>query len=64
MILRQAAQVRQKTLADFILESACQAAQNTLLDQRLEPFDCGEPMLNSWLVSAAGGRKKTAYVTV
>jgi uncharacterized protein (DUF1778 family) len=35
MILRQAAQVRQKTLTDFILESACQAAQDTLLDQRL-----------------------------
>ena len=35
MILRQAAQVRQKTLTEFILESACQAAQDTLLDQRL-----------------------------
>ena len=35
MILRQAAQVRQKSLTEFILESACQAAQETLLDQRL-----------------------------
>ena len=35
MILRQAAQVSQKTLTEFILESACQAAQDTLLDQRL-----------------------------
>ena len=35
MILRQAAQVRHKTLTEFILESACQAAQDTLLDQRL-----------------------------
>ena len=35
MILRQAAQVRQKSLTEFILDSACQAAQETLLDQRL-----------------------------
>ena len=35
MILRQAAQVKQKSLTEFILESACQAAQETLLDQRL-----------------------------
>ena len=35
MILREAAQVRRKTLTEFILESACQAAQDTLLDQRL-----------------------------
>ena len=35
MILRQAAQVKQKSLTEFILESACLAAQETLLDQRL-----------------------------
>lgn len=35
VILRRAAQVKHKSLTDFILESACQAAQETLLDQRL-----------------------------
>ncbi|CAH1079346.1 type II toxin-antitoxin system TacA family antitoxin [Candidatus Nitrotoga sp. 1052] len=34
-ILRRAAEVTHKSLTDFILESACQAAQETLLDQRL-----------------------------
>jgi uncharacterized protein (DUF1778 family) len=34
-ILRRAAEVAHKSLTDFILESACQAAEQTLLDQRL-----------------------------
>lgn len=35
MMLRRAAEVAQKSLTDFILDSACRAAENTLLDQRL-----------------------------
>ena len=35
MVLRRAADVGRKSLSDFILESACQAAEQTLLDQRL-----------------------------
>ena len=34
-VLRRAAEVAHKSLTDFILESACQAAEQTLLDQRL-----------------------------
>jgi uncharacterized protein (DUF1778 family) len=34
-ILRQAAEAAHKSLTDFILESACQAAEQTLIDQRL-----------------------------
>lgn len=34
-VLRRAAEVKQKSLTDFILDSACQAAEQTLLDQRL-----------------------------
>lgn len=34
-VLRRAADVSHKTLTDFILESACNAAEQTLLDQRL-----------------------------
>ena len=34
-VLRRAAEVSQKSMADFILDSACQAAEQTLLDQRL-----------------------------
>jgi uncharacterized protein (DUF1778 family) len=34
-ILRRAAIVAHKSLTDFVLESACQAAEQTLLDQRL-----------------------------
>ena len=34
-VLRRAADVAHKSLTDFILDSACQAAQQTLLDQRL-----------------------------
>lgn len=34
-VLRRAADVAQKSLTDFILDSACQAAEQTLLDQRL-----------------------------
>ena len=35
LVLRRAAEVAHKSLTDFILESACQAAEQTLLDQRL-----------------------------
>lgn len=34
-ILRRAASAAHKSLTDFILDSACQAAEKTLLDQRL-----------------------------
>jgi uncharacterized protein (DUF1778 family) len=34
-VLRRAAEVTHKSLTDFILESACLAAEQTLLDQRL-----------------------------
>lgn len=34
-VLRRAAEVSHKSLTDFILDSACLAAQETLLDQRL-----------------------------
>lgn len=35
MVLRRAAEVAHKSLTDFILDSACYAAEQTLLDQRL-----------------------------
>lgn len=34
-VLRRAADVAHKSLTDFILDSACQAAELTLMDQRL-----------------------------
>lgn len=34
-VLRRAANVAHKSLTDFILDSACRAAEQTLLDQRL-----------------------------
>ncbi len=34
-VLRRAAQVSHKSMTDFILDSATQAAEQTLLDQRL-----------------------------
>lgn len=34
-ILRRAAKVSNKSLTEFVLESACLAAEQTLLDQRL-----------------------------
>jgi len=34
-VLRRAAQVAHKSLTDYILDSACMAAEQTLLDQRL-----------------------------
>ena len=34
-VLRRAAEVSHKSLTDFILDSACRAAEQTLLDQRL-----------------------------
>ena len=34
-LLRKAAHARHKSLTDFILESACAAAEQTLLDERL-----------------------------
>ena len=35
VVLRRAAGLTRKSLTDFILDSACQAAEQTLLDQRL-----------------------------
>lgn len=35
VVLRRAAQVAHKSLTDYILDSACLAAEQTLLDQRL-----------------------------
>lgn len=35
LVLRRAADVARKSLTDFILDSACLAAEQTLLDQRL-----------------------------
>lgn len=35
MVLRRAAEVAHKSLTNFILDSACLAAEQTLLDQRL-----------------------------
>lgn len=35
VVLRRAAEVAHKSLTDFILDSACIAAEQTLLDQRL-----------------------------
>ena len=34
-ILKRAAEARHKTLTEFILDSACSAAEQTLLDRRL-----------------------------
>ena len=34
-VLRRAADVAHKSLTDFILDTACQAAEQTLIDQRL-----------------------------
>lgn len=34
-VLRRAAEVANKSLTDFVLDSACLAAEQTLLDQRL-----------------------------
>jgi uncharacterized protein (DUF1778 family) len=34
-VLRRAAEISHKSLTDFILDSACMAAEQTLLDQRL-----------------------------
>jgi uncharacterized protein (DUF1778 family) len=34
-VLRRAADAAHKSLTDFILESACQVAKETLIDQRL-----------------------------
>ena len=34
-VLRRAAEVAHKSLTDFVLDSACLAAEQTLLDQRL-----------------------------
>jgi uncharacterized protein (DUF1778 family) len=35
LVLRRAAEIAHKSLTDFILDSACLAAEQTLLDQRL-----------------------------
>ena len=41
-ILRRAADAARKSLTDFILDSACQAAEQTLLDQRLFMVPTGQ----------------------
>ena len=38
-VLRRAAEAAHKSLTDFILDSACRAAEQTLLDQRLFVVD-------------------------
>lgn len=46
-VLRRAADIAHKSLTDFILDSACQAAEQTLLDQRL--FLISGERYQSWL---------------
>lgn len=41
-ILKRAAEVRHKSLTEFILDSACSAAEQTLLDQRLFVVSTGQ----------------------
>ena len=41
-ILRRAAEAAHKSLTDFILDSACHAAEQTLLDQRLFMVSCNQ----------------------
>ena len=41
-VLRRAAEVAHKSLTDFVLDSACRAAEQTLLDQRLFMVQDGE----------------------
>ncbi len=41
-ILRKAAAVSHKSLTDFVLDAACQAAEQTLLDQRLFLVSAGQ----------------------
>lgn len=41
-ILKRAAEVRHKSLTEFILDSACSAAEQTLLDQRLFMVTTGQ----------------------
>ena len=42
VVLRRAADVANKSLTDFILDSACLAAEQTLLDQRLFMVSSGQ----------------------
>ncbi len=35
ILIQQAAEIKRKNMSEFILESACAAAENVLLDQRL-----------------------------
>ncbi len=45
-VLRRGAEVSHKSLTEFILDSACQAAENALLDQRLflVPAEMGQKL--------------------
>lgn len=47
-ILRRASEAERKSLADFILDSACQAAEQTLLDQYLSiiPNNQAQTLMN------------------
>lgn len=42
VILRRAAEAAHKSLPDFILDGACHAAEQTLLDQRLFMVSCSQ----------------------
>lgn len=58
-VLRRAAQITNKTLTDFIIEAAYQAAEQTLLDQRLfmldaKTFDALEQQLDQPAKNNAG----------
>jgi uncharacterized protein (DUF1778 family) len=48
VLLRRAAQTARKSVTEFILDSACRAAEETLLDQRLFIVDpeAGEQLLD------------------
>lgn len=39
ILIQRAADVMQKSVTEFVLDSACSAAENTLLDQRLFLLD-------------------------
>ena len=41
-LLKRAAELRHKSLTDFVLDSACAAAEQALLDQRLFQVSEGE----------------------
>ena len=70
VVLRRAAEVAHKSLTDFILDSACLAAEQTLLDQRLfmvsgsQSFSAGlpqsKPSSRCCAASGSGARNVTS----